>query len=111
MAYSDWWWKYDVEASGSARGDLWDCALAITGHNVSDYRRGWPREARYGEYYTRRDFEELWAGREHLCPYYHDVEDHGFTDMDAEPGTEEEEGWVTTDSEDEGSGATDADGV
>ena len=54
---------------GSYRGDLWDAVLASTGYPVSSFRRDWPRE-KFTARYTRDDFEELWKGRENLCPYF-----------------------------------------
>jgi len=57
---------------GSYRGDLWDAVLAKCGHNISDFRKGYPRTPRYRYLYTREDFEKLWLDREHQCPYYDD---------------------------------------
>ena len=94
---------------GCARGDVWDFCLALTDHNVSEFRQGWPRKARYGRRYTRRDFEELWAGNEHLCPYYYDAEDEP-ADSAASSEDESEGEWATTDSEDEGSDVVDLEG-
>ncbi|KXX74908.1 hypothetical protein MMYC01_208950 [Madurella mycetomatis] len=87
---------------GSARGDIWDFALALSGYNISDFRQGRHRKARYGTAYTRQDFETLWAGHEHLCPYY-DIEDYYDEDADSRVSSDDEndEGF-TTDSEDEG---------
>ena len=67
------------------REDVWDCVLTICGYDISDFRRG-PRQAIYSPIYSRMDFEELWAGYEHLCPYYDD-EDSAIYVSDLE-GTE-----------------------
>lgn len=56
-------------------GDIWDCALARCGYDVSHFRLGRTRQAKYGPHYTRDDFEDLWSGAEHLCPYYDPQED------------------------------------
>ena len=69
------------------REDVWDCVLTICGYDISDFRRR-PRQAIYSPTYSRMDFEELWAGYEHLCPYYDDkdneiyLSDIGDTDDD-----------------------------
>jgi hypothetical protein len=88
----------------SARGDVWDFALAMCGNNISEFRQRAraPRKARYSQFYTRQDFEDLWAGNKHLCPYYDDEED-GVLDADAKACSEDEDEWATTDSEGEGS--------
>jgi hypothetical protein len=67
-------YAYAVEAESSYPGDLWDSALAKTGHNVAVFRRGHPRKAKYSEGYTRELSQQLWEGIEHLCPYYNDPE-------------------------------------
>lgn len=64
-----------TEDETSRLGDVWDAALADFGLDIADMRRKFPRMAYYRPYYTRRDFEELWLGREHLCPYYYDDEE------------------------------------
>lgn len=56
--------------SGSYPGDLWDSVLAACGYQVSEFRRHYPRTARYTRDYPRRIFEKLWEGRQHLCPYW-----------------------------------------
>lgn len=63
---------------GSSDGDIWDNVLARQGYNIAEFRKGWPRVAKYvtGDSwwynnYEREDFESLWEGMEHLCPYYH----------------------------------------
>lgn len=58
---------------GSYRGDLWDAVLAVGGYDVACFRRSWPREEKFTAQYTRANFEELWRGREHLCPYFDSV--------------------------------------
>ncbi|KAK3361862.1 hypothetical protein B0T24DRAFT_498839, partial [Lasiosphaeria ovina] len=60
---------YDFVRLGDIRGDVWDFALAVCGYDISEFRRGYPRKARYGSLYTRKHFEELWSGHEQLCPY------------------------------------------
>jgi hypothetical protein len=54
------------------RGDLWDVALAACGHCLDPFRRNYPRQACYTAAYSRSNFERLWAGYEHLCPYWDD---------------------------------------
>lgn len=56
-------------------GDIWDCALAKCGYDVSDFRRERKRKGVYDAWYTRDDFEDLWVGFDHLCPYYDPKED------------------------------------
>ncbi|KAI1740983.1 hypothetical protein F4680DRAFT_416836 [Xylaria scruposa] len=63
-----------VQDFGSYRGDIWDSVLHACGYNILNFRAGFPRTARYTEYYTREDFESLWRNREHLCPYWDDTE-------------------------------------
>ena len=69
---------------GSIWGDVWDFALARCGYDISEFRHkhGASRKGRYTRHYTRRVFESLWAGYEHLCPYYND-EVHGVFDAGA----------------------------
>ena len=100
----DSWWEI-----GCARGDVWDFCLAVTDYTLSEFRQGRPRKACYGRHYTRRYFEELWAGNEHLCPYYYDAEDEP-ADSAAPSEDESEEEWATTDSEDGGSDVIDLEG-
>ncbi len=107
MAYADY--PDDSTWVGCARGDVWDFCLAVTNHNVSEFRQGRSRKAYYGRRYTRRDFEGLWAGHEHLCPYYYDAEDEPANSA-APSDDESEEEWVTTDSEDGGSEVIDLEG-
>lgn len=54
----------------SRKGDVWDNILALRGYNIADFREGMPRVGQYSRYYTREDFEKMWKGNEHLCPYY-----------------------------------------
>ncbi|KJR83366.1 uncharacterized protein SPSK_04661 [Sporothrix schenckii 1099-18] len=65
----------DTDYGTSRMGDVWDAVLADFGFGVADFRREHPRVARYCWFYTRRDFEKLWVGQEHLCPYYNDDEE------------------------------------
>jgi hypothetical protein len=104
---------YSVESEdrvefGCVTGDVWDFALVLSGYSISVFRQGHGRRACYGTLYTRRDFENLWVGREHLCPYYGD-EDYFFEDADTMEcsSSEDEEGSVTTDSEDGGADVVD----
>ncbi|KAH8673392.1 hypothetical protein BX600DRAFT_433023 [Xylariales sp. PMI_506] len=57
---------------GSYPGDLWDLVSLSHGYNITSNRRIKPRRAVYAEWYRRADFESLWEGREHLCPYWDD---------------------------------------
>lgn len=70
--------RSSMGSTGSSNGDIWDNVLARRGYNIAEFRKGWPRVAKYvtGNYwwysnYEREDFELLWEGMEHLCPYYH----------------------------------------
>lgn len=54
----------------SRKGDVWDNVLTLRGYNIAEFRERMPRVGQYSRYYTREDFEELWKGNEHLCPYY-----------------------------------------
>jgi len=58
----------------SYRGDLWDAVLDACGHDVREFRKGYPRTALYTADYSRRDFEALWEGREERCPYWDDAD-------------------------------------
>ncbi|KAK1830459.1 hypothetical protein QBC39DRAFT_354030 [Podospora conica] len=71
MAYAD-----SRRGLNSFPGDLWDRVLAGNGLDVVAFRNrsGIPRRAHYGYGYERRDFEALWAGMTHLCPYFNDYE-------------------------------------
>ncbi|KAI2468980.1 ankyrin [Annulohypoxylon bovei var. microspora] len=63
----------DYELYGSYSGDLWDSALQSCGLDIAKFRtEDYPRKAQYTELYSRKDFERLWQGREHLCPYWED---------------------------------------
>lgn len=65
-------WKWDSAAfENKFREEFWDCALASCGYNLSDFRRR-RRPAVYSRpcRSTRRHFEDLWAGSEHLRPDY-----------------------------------------
>lgn len=65
---------------GSYARDMWDFALVYCGYisEMEAFTRDNPRHAVYweGRYdeYLRADFEEIWEGWEHLCPYYGDEE-------------------------------------
>ncbi|TXC07405.1 hypothetical protein FocTR4_00003344 [Fusarium oxysporum f. sp. cubense] len=76
--YQAWHYAYNVTCeacylfSPSAKGDLWDAALSRFGYSIPETRKYYPRRARYTPNYTRKDFEMLWQGREHQCPYWDD---------------------------------------
>lgn len=74
-------YPWDID---SVKGDIWDCALASCGHDITDFRRGRTRQDVYSRFYKREDFEDLWAGIEHLCPYY-DLEDDVIYIPDEDP--------------------------
>lgn len=57
---------------GSYGGDLWDFMLDTCGYEIMEFRKSHPRKAQYVGIYTRQDFELLWEGREHRCPYWDD---------------------------------------
>ena len=102
VAYAAQPWDYTGEL-GSVQGDVWDFALASCGYDILTFRQGRRRKARHGKRYRRQDFEKLWEGQEHLCPYYYDEENY-LSDEDSEACSDEgsEDGWATTDSEEEG---------
>ncbi|KAL2210407.1 hypothetical protein CC79DRAFT_1365801 [Sarocladium strictum] len=60
------------ECIGGYRGDLWDAALATCGYDLLGFREDFPRVPWYDQNYQRADFERLWEGIEHLCPYWDD---------------------------------------
>lgn len=60
---------------GTYRGDLFDSVLFCCGYTISEFRKGYSRTRIYGYDYTRRDFEKLWEGQEHLCPTWDDDEE------------------------------------
>ncbi|KAH6961929.1 hypothetical protein BKA56DRAFT_177476 [Ilyonectria sp. MPI-CAGE-AT-0026] len=62
----------NMEFESGAVGDIWDRVLAELGEDVSEFRQSFPRQARYTDDYSPRDFMRLWQGKEHLCPYYND---------------------------------------
>ena len=55
---------------GSYAGDVWDAALADTGHNVQEFRASYPHRSHYYGKYTVGIFKSLWNGIEDRCPYY-----------------------------------------
>jgi len=92
MAYAPGIDKRTRKILGGARGDVWDFSLAVCGYNITDFREK-IRRPRYGTYYTRKDFEKLWAGHEHLCPYYDDEDVSSDEEMESfldEEGSDEE---------------------
>ncbi|KAH8900483.1 hypothetical protein GQ53DRAFT_757493 [Thozetella sp. PMI_491] len=58
----------------SYAGDLWDSVLQLHGHDIAAHRSltRTGRTAKYNKRYSRFDFEALWEGREHFCPYWDD---------------------------------------
>jgi hypothetical protein len=85
---------------GGYRGDLWDAALVTCGYNLSEFRKLYPRLPRYDSRYKRSDFEKLWEGIEHLCPYWDDC-------RWPETGTRSD---YSMDADDEGSDSSYCDG-
>lgn len=80
-------------------GDIWDSILADLGYDVGEFRGkyGQPWKPTFHEgRHTIEDFEMLWQGKEHLCPYY----DERFRVMDVSDGEDEDE-WTTTDTEED----------
>lgn len=73
IAYSESCWDR-YKGLGTYRGDLWDAVLDACNYDISKFRSEYPRKEQYGENYSRQDFELLWKGREHRCPYLGDVE-------------------------------------
>ncbi len=68
---------------GSMAGDAWDSALVHCGHDLWNFRRGYPRRPNHSGWYRREDFERIWEGQEHLCPYY-DWQDAFYFDADGD---------------------------
>ena len=60
--------------TGSYPGDLWDAVLVLSGLDIHDLRKRDPRRKKYGENYSRQDFELLWKDHEHECPYWDDMD-------------------------------------
>ncbi|KAI0902062.1 ankyrin [Annulohypoxylon nitens] len=68
--YTDWPSERNI---GNYTGDLWDSVLQSCGYNIAEFRTEiHRRQACYTDKYKREDFERLWQGREHLCPYWGD---------------------------------------
>ncbi len=65
---------HDRSLGGSMAGDIWDSALVRCGHDLWDFRRGYPWRFNRTGWYGRKDFERIWRGQEHLCPYYDDLD-------------------------------------
>lgn len=80
---------------GSCSGDVWDSALHSCGYDIAEFRtEGHTRKAHYTNRYKREDFERLWQGREHFCPYWDDspwpsLEVFSTDDSDFDIGLEE----------------------
>lgn len=89
--------EYADPMETSYKGDVWDAVLADFGIDVAENRRqsGSRRVARYVKRYSRKDFEKLWEGKEHLCPYYDD-KDFGSSDDGSSEGASD----VSPDSDD-----------
>lgn len=49
--------------------DLWDAVLVQCGRSVVE-RGLYCRKEQWSNGYSRQDFEAIWSGLEHLCPYY-----------------------------------------
>ncbi len=92
-AYLDW------GQNSSCTGDVWGAVLADLGVDVAKSRRrlGSLRTPQYTDRYSRDDFEKLWEGKEHLCPYY-DVEVR-WCPFDGYPGSVSDD---SSDSDDDG---------
>lgn len=73
VAYSETCYDFR-DKLGTYRGDIWDVVLDSCGYNIYDFRKTYPRKAKYDERYSRQDFELLWKDREHRCPYWDDAE-------------------------------------
>ncbi|KAH9892328.1 hypothetical protein F4778DRAFT_784689 [Xylariomycetidae sp. FL2044] len=107
---SDYAYAHSTHPSaGSVAGDIWDAALARCGSDVSQFRKGYPRKARYSRgYYTREHFEKMWKGYEERCPYWDDEDYYAPGDEARREDEEEHEGSIDsriggTDDEDEDS--------
>ncbi|KAH8893999.1 hypothetical protein GQ53DRAFT_821120 [Thozetella sp. PMI_491] len=88
-AYANYW-------LGSYAGDLWDSVLAACGYEVASFRVNHPRRSKYttafSSCYTRDQFEIIWAGMEHLCPYYNNDESTSSSDNSESSGHDLESG-------------------
>ncbi|WQF78571.1 Putative fungal domain of STAND protein [Colletotrichum destructivum] len=72
---SIWETATENQEEGSYARDALDSVLVSYGYHaeVSRFAEEVPRHAIYvRDWYSRDDFEKLWAGNEHLCPYYDD---------------------------------------
>ena len=85
LAYSDPCWAIDCDCNkhsdcarsrhrGNCFGDVWDAALDICDYSIAEFRKGFPRRARYTKRGSRKTFEKIWEGREQRCPYWDDVD-------------------------------------
>ena len=113
-------WAYQgtpfVHSWCGAGGDIWDSILADLGYDVGEFREkyGQPWKPTFHEgCHTIEDFEMLWQGKEHLCPYYEErfrvvgMKDSGDEDEWATTDTEEDEDEGELDSADDDEGAAD----
>ncbi|KAB5582935.1 hypothetical protein GE09DRAFT_948401 [Coniochaeta sp. 2T2.1] len=73
IAYSQLCYTMEIQL-GSYCGDIWDSVLDSCGYSIAEFRKGYPRQAAYTGRYSRWDFEKLWEGREHCCPYWDDTD-------------------------------------
>ncbi|KAL0942352.1 ankyrin repeat protein [Colletotrichum truncatum] len=71
------WSIWDTAVRNRRRGsyarDMWDFALAYSGYHseMEAFLQDHPRHASYCRRgYSRTDFESMWEGMEHMCPYY-----------------------------------------
>ncbi|WYZ42048.1 hypothetical protein EsH8_V_000943 [Colletotrichum jinshuiense] len=72
--FSIWEQAAQNNERGSYARDIWDSVLVSCGYHaqVKDFAERVRRHAVYTDCYRRYHFELLWAGNEHLCPYYND---------------------------------------
>ena len=61
-------------ATGSYEGDLFDVVIQSCGYDIYEFRKEYPRRAKYGTRYSRQDFESLWEDIESPCPYWDDMD-------------------------------------
>jgi len=65
---------WDCQGSlGGYRGDLFDAVVVACGYDLHQFRKDHPRKPCWTDRYQRVHFEQLWEGREHLCPYWNDA--------------------------------------
>ncbi|KAK3323336.1 hypothetical protein B0T19DRAFT_201627 [Cercophora scortea] len=97
LAYQGQTDQYGRYNLGSSYGDIWDKVLATCGYQVSDFRQGYPRTARYAKHYHRSKFVRMWQGQHHLCPYWDEDkatygrDPYGYTKVDHGGGSDSDE--------------------